>query len=368
MDLRLMPTESGRNKSKGSPGMGMRHKAVRWLGVLSVCFAFGMSFTTFAAEISSVNIYVKNNYTEGEITEPTVTLNTSGCTIEDISWSKELSQWKPGKDVQMEITLSASGRTFSDSYSRSSCKISGADFSSARADDDSTLIVRASYTPVVQLGQTERAAWSDANMTKAVWKKVDFATSYYLRLYRDDSVIKTLTLTANNVDLTEYMSSGHTYYYEVRATSKTTSERKYMRDGEFVESENSIAPELGDTSGRWSDNTQGSKYRDESGNYVVNSWKMIFGKWYYFNAEGYASTGWLQVDGKWYYLDAEGVMKTGWLQLNGTWYCLDTNGVMMTGWIQPQPGTWYYLDTNGAMLTNTTVDNCRLDANGIWVQ
>lgn len=346
--------------------MNGKFRAIKYIGVMSMCFAMGMSLRSNAAEINSLSINVKDNYVTDGIAEPTITSNSGSYSLENVSWKYDAEDWKPGKKVELTLTVNSSGNTFKDSYTRSSCRIEGADFISAKAEDDTTLLVRASYVPVVQLGDTERAAWSDANKTKAVWKKVAYATAYHLRLYEDDSLKKSLTITTNSVDLTEYMRNGHSYYYEVRATAETTAEGRYLKNGQYVQSDDSIEPELGDTSGQWRNYTQGSKYRDESGNYVTNSWKMIFGKWYYFNPDGYAVVGWLNNNDKWYYLEQDGVMKTGWVQVNNTWYYLDASGVMQTGWLQTQPGTWYYLAPNGAMLTNTIVDGYQLDSNGVW--
>lgn len=342
---------------------------VRWIGLLSACFVMGTGMTSLGAEISSVSVTVKDSLLEGEIQEPTVQISSYGCELGDVSWSKEISDWKPGKKVQMELTInSSSDKTFSSSYSKNNCRISGADYISAKAAENTTLIVKADYTPVVKLGTTERAVWGDTNKTKASWKKVEYATAYQVRLYRDESLIKTLTVDTNSVDLTEYMKSGLSYSYEVRAIGKTSAESKYLKDGDYVASEDTVEPNLGDTSGTWRDYSQGSKYKDESGNYVTNSWKMIYGKWYYFNQEGYAVKGWQNLNGKWYYLDPDGAMRTGWVQVNNLWYYLNSSGEMVTGWLQAQPGTWYYLDTNGAMLSNTMVGTYRLDENGVWVQ
>lgn len=345
--------------------MKKKISGMKRVGILSVCMAMAMGFTVLAAQVSSISIRVKDNYTPGAISEPTI---TSTYTLEDLSWDHEPDTWKPGKKVELTLTLSTGDKTFADSYSRTACKIDGADFISAKADDENTLIVRARYVPVLLLGETERAAWSDSNMTKAVWKKVEYATAYDVRLYEDGSLKKTLTVTGNTVDLTEYMKSGRSYYYEVRATGKTTAESKYLKTGEYVQSEDAVEPELGDTSGRWSNSTAGSKYRDENGSYVTNSWKMIFGKWYYFNGEGFALTGWQFISNKWYYLDQDGSMKNGWVLVNGNWYYLDDSGAMVTGWLQTQPGTWYYCDSNGVMLSNTMVGEYKLNADGVWVR
>ena len=57
------------------------------------------------------------------------------------------------------LTITAEGREFENSYSSSKCSVSGADFRSAKADEDdpSVLEVTIRYTPVVRLGMTEKA-------------------------------------------------------------------------------------------------------------------------------------------------------------------------------------------------------------------
>ena len=51
-----------------------------------------------------------------------------------------------------------------------------------KVDDD--LKVTVTYYPVVWLESPEEAGWSASNHMKAVWKKVDYATGYQIRLYR----------------------------------------------------------------------------------------------------------------------------------------------------------------------------------------
>ena len=126
------------------------------------------------------------------------------------------------------------------------------------------------------------------------------------------------------------------------------SEEKYLKDGEFTVSNDSVVQELGDTSGRWSNTQNGKRYRDENGNYAANCWKMISGKWYYFNQDSHALTGWQQIGGKWYYFN--------------------TGGDMATGWLQAEPGKWYYLYEDGSMAADTVVDGTyRVDTSGQWV-
>lgn len=82
----------------------------------------------------------------------------------------------------------------------------------------------------------------------------------------------------------------------------------------------------------------------------VRGWKLIDGKWYYFESTGVMQTGWKQISGKWYYLHTDGAMRTGWKQIDGKWYYFHTDGAMRTDWKQIN-GKWYYFHTDGAMRT-----------------
>ena len=82
----------------------------------------------------------------------------------------------------------------------------------------------------------------------------------------------------------------------------------------------------------------------------VTGWKLIDGKWYYFESTGVMQTGWKQISGKWYYLHTDGAMRTDWKQIGGKWYYFHTDGAMRTGWKQID-GKWYYFHTDGAMRT-----------------
>lgn len=300
----------------------------------------------------------KSSWTE-DIREPKTTINYAE---ESPEWSKPVDEWTPGKKVVATFTISGE-------HVRSECSVTGGELVSAKAADGETTI-KVNYVPVVKLGSPESAGWSNTAKTKASWKRVPYASKYQLRLYREDEDrwVKTLTTGSTTIDLVEYLQDGYSYYYEVRAIAKDSSEEKYLQDGEFTISNDSVVQELGDTDGRWSETQSGRKYRGEDGNYVANSWKMIVGKWYYFNQDGYVQTGWQQLNGKWYYMNGNGEMLTGWQQVNGKWYYLNPDGSMVTGWIQTEPGKWYYLYEDGSMAANTVIDNVyRLNESGLWV-
>ncbi len=131
--------------------------------------------------------------------------------------------------------------------------------------------------------------------------------------------------------------------------------------------------------GSWIADGNNWKFRKDSGEYATNTWGLINGKWYYFDAQGNMVTGWYQVGGQWYYMNPaaganQGVMMTGWIldPAYNAWFYLNASGAMMTGWQQVN-GAWYYLNpvsdgTKGVMAANTTIDGYYVNADGAWVQ
>ena len=62
----------------------------------------------------------------------------------------------------------------------------------------------------------------------------------------------TLTLEGTNVDLTEYITKEANYFYEVRATSKNSTDAGDRRTGkDHAASEDSFVDNLGEVGGRW---------------------------------------------------------------------------------------------------------------------
>ncbi|MDO5417380.1 MAG: N-acetylmuramoyl-L-alanine amidase family protein [Lachnospiraceae bacterium] len=344
------------------------------VGAAAALACSAMAMTAYGAStIGSLSITVDGENQEGTLTEPSVAVSPSSCELSDISWSKEVEDWKPGKMVYGYLTITADdGREFESSYSGSKCSVKGADFRSASADegDPATLEVTIKYTPKITLGMPEEAGWSDSTKTRASWKKVPYATAYDFRLYQDGTLVKTLEVTGTSVDVSSYIKGEGDYDYEVRAKGKTASERKYLLTGQYMASGDTLTmdtEELGDIGGRWSNYQEGRKYRTGDGVYPASQWMMIMGEWYYFNLDGFAATGWHhdEASGLWYYLNEQGVMQTGWVQVNQVWYYLNEQGVMQTGWIQTNPGEWYYMNPDGSMAVNTVIDGkYTIDSNG----
>lgn len=331
-----------------------------WMGL----YAYGAQ----SSVIESVNVSFKTIYGEPEeISEPEVTVSGKSCSLGDVQYRTDYDNWKPGRKVRVEVTVVAEdGKYFPATLNRSKCKVTGADFVSAKALDDSSLQVKADYRPVTVLGDTQKAGWSSTSKKKAVWKSVEYAPGYTLTLYGDNKVVKRMTVESNSVNLADYMTDmDKTYYYEVKAVPVTSDEKKYLKEGQYVTST--------DQEFDWEDyekeekrgqgpgdggSFKGDNYVMPDGSKAVDTWKLVSGKWYYFDGSGSRVRGWLQTGGRWYYMDQNGAMCTGWLSPgDGFWYYLGENGDMLTGWIQPSPGKWYYLEPDGRMKTGWLNDN-----------
>ena len=330
--------------------------------------------TAYGAESSIIEtMSIKFNTTFGdpeEIPQPQITISGSGVSIGDIYYKTEYENWKPGKKVRMEITVDAAqGKYFPVSLGRSKCRVTGADFVSAKALDNTTMQVKVNYTPVTVLGDTALAGWSSHDSEKAVWKKVDYAPGYTLTLYGNDKVVKRMTVTGNSVSLKEYMTDpDKIYYYQVKAVPVTAEQKKYLKEGEFITSQEQDIDDSGEeekekehaacgTGPGVAGSLKGDNFVMPDGTLAVNTWKQVGGIWYYFNAEGNRTRGWFQYGGKWYYFDGNGYMKTGWVNTgNGTWYYLNPDGDMKTGWLNTGNGKWYYLNPDGDMKTGWLYD------------
>lgn len=316
--------------------------------------------------IETLNVSVKTTFGEQEeIPVPEIQVTGNGCTQGDIQYGTDYDKWKPGKAVKIDITVHAnSGKVFPVSLNRSKCKVSGAEFISAKALDDTTLQVRINYRPVTVLGNTEKAGWSSSKR-RAIWKKVPDAPGYSVVLYGNDKVVKRLTVEGEtSVSLAQYMEDvDKTYYYEVKAIPITADQKKYLKEGEFVTSteqeldwedwnENTSSSDSSGPGGGPGDGgaIKGNNYVLPDGRTETNTWKKISNQWYYFDQNGNMARGWQNVNGFWYYMDANGIMQTGWVNPSGdSWFYLNPNGDMLTGWFHPNPNDWYYMDASGYM-------------------
>ena len=87
----------------------------------------------------------------------------------------------------------------------------------------------------------------------------------------------------------------------------------------------------------------------------VTGWKLIDGKWYYFESTGVMQTGWKQISGKWYYFHTDGAMRTGWKQIGDKWYYLYEDCHMAKSEkIQGKDGKVYDIDENGVCVLSSS--------------
>lgn len=348
--------------------VSMKRLTGKWMtgfltGIMVVAVAV---FPALAGTVDSVRLEFTDRYQVGEIVEPELECRTSGISIMSIEWNKETKDWKPGSKVNGTILLSCDdGREFLSSYGNKSMRIYGARLTGARAEEGN-LKVTVSYDPVVQLDSPDSAGWSNSARTKAAWKSVKYATGYQIRLYRDDSFIRSIDVTGTSRDLSEYMNKEGMYYYEVRAVGRDEEDRKYRKSSEYTMSADYCAEDPGDTDGQWRRYLDGSKYEKEDGSFVKDEWYRINGNWYYFDENEFLATGWRQTDGSWYYLGDDGNMLTGWQEIGGIWYYFGEDGSMYTGWLESAPGEWYYLNADGSMASDVTIDGRRLNASGVY--
>ena len=338
------------------------------MAAISLSAALLMAAPAYAS-VSKISIEVEDVINTGEeLRKPEITLKSSDCEIAEIEWSKDVEKWKPASKVTATLTLTTSD-TFKDKYLSDSVLVQGGDFVRASKVDDNTLTVRITYIPRAQLGETEEAGWSSRNPNVAMWEKVPFATAYQLRLYRDGTLLTIVTTGSSSIDLSEYMTEEGNYYYQVRAMGETSAERYYLLSGEYVDSEDTLLDDLGDTGGSWKNYQGGQKYVRSDGTSPVSQWEKIEGNWYYFDNNGHMTLGWQQADGSWYYLGTDGKMETGWKEINGVWYYLQEDGRMYTGWKEEDPGIWYYLNPDGSMAVNTVIDGLySINSEGQWIE
>ncbi len=341
------------------------------LAVVSLLAAGGtrISYGADSSVIETLSITFKTEFGEQEeIPEPEITVKAGDCTKGDVQYRTDYDNWKPGKKVRVEITVNANeGKVFPTTLNRSKCKVTGADFVSAKALDDTTFQVKADYVPVTVLGDTSKAGWTGSRK-RATWKAVDYAPGYSVVLYGNNKVIKRLTVEgATSLDMTEYMDDmDKTYYYEVKAIPVTKEQKKYLKEGMFVTSSDqefdwedwdrtssssgSGSTGMGGPGAGDGGAIKGNNYIMPDGRKETNTWKKIDNRWYYFDQNGNMARGWQNVGGFWYFMNNDGIMQSGWINPDGSsWFYLKPGGDMCTGWIQPNPGEWYYLNPWGYM-------------------
>ena len=302
--------------------------------------------------------------------------NSDNYTIGGYEWdngSKEA--WEPGDVPKAKIEIHARNGYYFDKVSGAKkFDITGATYSSAKSKNNSeTLILTVKLTPASgTLEATEVAEWIGYPVGKASWEPVPYAGAYELKLTRDGTEIFSVPkVNATSYDFYPVMTQPGRYQFRVRAIPKTSEEKTYIENGDWVYSEeiDITDDEVSDMNGSNRDNTnitpsqlgwvkdaEGWWYRNADGTYPVNTWLAMNGQWYLFDYNGYMLTGWQLKDGKYYFMDSNGAMQIGWLEDNRKWYFLGNDGAMQTGWVIVN-GIYYYFDADGSMHKGWLLDN-----------
>ncbi len=316
--------------------------------------------------IEKISINVEQVYNgQGEIDEPIITTSTSNVSVDGISYSKDPDNWKPGNRVLVTIDLTAaSGYYFGSTWNRSVVTLKGAEFSHCgRVEDGDILRLKVYFIPCTILEDTSSAGW-DYTFKKAVWMKVDYAPGYEVKLYENDKEVATKKVRTTTVDFSDKIEdyTKNKYYYEVKAIPMTSDEKKYLKEGNAVTSEEDVVTSRtgmpGVTPIGYNTTTDtGTSAIYNSNSTSTTGWYNPNGTWFYYDSYGRMATGWQYIGDKWYYFNSSGQMLTGFLKENdGNTYYLDpTSGQMRTGWVEIN-GFWYYFNSSGRMQTGYVYD------------
>lgn len=322
---------------------------------LSLGFSGLTGITAFAAAERIDNARITFSYDQapkaGEAPGTVAAATTSKeFTVESAEYANDTDRWTLGDRPEVTVILNAADGyrfyyTSSSHFKLSGC---GAEFRKAKVLDGGNSLRLEVYLKRVE-GRPDQAQSLEWDGSYAMWDEIDGVKHYEVRLYRNKTLVTTVT-TANTVyDFRSDITRGGDYTFRVRGIArydgKAGSWSDYSDESTFSNYE---AENYG--KGSWIQNQRGWWYRYHNGDYPVSCWKNIDGAWYYFNNNGYMLTGWQKIGGKWYYLETNGVMLTGWRFINGNWYYLEPSGAMATGW-KNIGGPWYYLGPSGAMLT-----------------
>ena len=95
-------------------------------------------------------------------------------------------------------------------------------------------------------------------------------------------------------------------------------------------------------------------------------WQTIDDDKYYFTANGAAARGICDMDDKTYNFGSSGAMQKGWTEIDGNKYYFSTeDGSMVYGWQTIDNTTRHFDEATGVLSTNCTIDDYRIDADGV---
>jgi len=330
--------------------------------LLLFLFTFVFGSTLCIKADTTIKTVTVSSSTSGDWEGGTVHLpefrTPKGCEL-DVQWTSSESSVAPGKKANAELVLTAEdGYQFA---SNVSIKVNNAEITS-KTISNSEIILKIKVGPLnYKLATPKEIAWSSEKSSIVKWSSVKYATSYRVKVYQDNKVVKTETVTSRSYDAGKYFNGESEVLVSVTALGTGNSDSKYIKqsDEAFVDGAEVDWDDKESTYGYW----EGKRYRltekDDDKEYA-RGWIEIFGKWYYFDQNYNLKTGWIDDNGMRYYADSDGVMQVGWQQTKDSdaWYYFRTSGEMATGWVgSSSPGTWYYMGEDGTMKTGWVQDN-----------
>ena len=345
------------------------------------------AFPAFATEtIDFVTLDIYMGITPGESgNNMGVGVRSDGCYVDDWEITNESGEWEASDRPKVKlIVLADEEYEFASDFSEDSVEIldGAGTVTKVERDGDQTLYVYATMRRISDLNdkfseddeeydedydeyedddtwydlEVSGAGWDDQEGGIAYWDEMDDARRYQLKLYIDDKLYESDLLSEEaSYDFSEYFTEGGSYYYKVRAVrgnkrgswcvsdvlevSDSEAEQIY-RNGGWQGDEDWIDDNSGpgaDPAGSAVSPTEGAWLKDAVGywwcnpdkTYPVNSWKLIGGKWYYFNERGYCmENAWILTDNQYYYCGQDGAMLTDTVTPDG--YYVDGNGVWVS--------------------------------------
>lgn len=376
------------------------------IGVISTALLVSMfSMTSFASEdreeIGSIKLDITADYDKGDEADEesfSVETSTDGVSVSSVELNldtatKDDNKWSKYDAPELTIYLSADDDYYFNKCSKGSFSFEGADveyLDAKRDSDKSEIELKIRVIPLSEnVGNVSNLFWDDNSI--AHWKKGYKNSKYDIKLYYNDSPIRSYETTNTSYDFANDMNRAGEYYFSVRGKAAKKYSSDFIKSDSItitdVQANELVKKVVNNTKTHnivsnggpntttptkvvegWQSTPNGWWYRHSDGGYTKNNWEFINNKWYYFNDTGYMVTGWQYINNKWYLLSNDGDMVTGWQFVNNKWYFMNPSGDMKTGWIESN-GLWYYLsDASGEMLVNTiTPDGKQVNGDGVCI-
>ena len=396
----------------------MTNKKVQAI-ILSAILSTVCATTAFAAEdttkIISIPLEIVSNIDEKEnVTDVDITTSSKLFDVVDYEITNEPDEiWQEGEKPKLKIKLEVSDKEeffFDTDLSEEAVTLTLTSPNTESKEAKITKVIRSGKNkayvyvtlPAVGDGKYDldipEISWGADN--KAYWDEAEDATSYELKLYRDGKLVnsKTITTTDRVFDFSEYFTEEGEYEYKIRAVYNKSHKGDWEDSDELeITQKEAVKQEAGKPAGTVVDNKQGTWVKDKVGwwwlnadrTWPKNEWKEINNKYYFFNNSGYIHTGWVFTDGNWYFCNDNGerVVNTTisdcklntqgiwvgtpntWFKWGDDWYYFGKDGKpVLNQWVQTSEA-WFYCGQDGRILKNTTTpDGYQVDGNGAWIE